>query len=211
MDDILEAKNLLEKLPKYWEGKECVLELKEADFNWRQMEWWGFYFEYLCRKNLKASFKIPGDRINNVSFDAKRTINWDFKAKAIKSDDHRAILNDCEAMDISIRNYGSHGVIIALCDVEYNDSNRTFQKWHTDLKGGVSEYEKDRMKRTSVSRYRKVRAELVEVIYLIVDERTLNHFDIFKQGINSNGKLRPLKYMLNLENIVEFQHEIVEY
>lgn len=61
---------------------------------------------------------------------------------AIKSDDHKCILNDCGAIDATIKKYGEHGVLIALCDVEYNDVNRTFQKWHSKLKGGLSAYEK---------------------------------------------------------------------
>ncbi len=36
----------LSDLPISWDGRSCVLELKEADYNWRQMEWWEFYFEF---------------------------------------------------------------------------------------------------------------------------------------------------------------------
>ncbi|MDR3111026.1 MAG: hypothetical protein LBU65_15255 [Planctomycetaceae bacterium] len=28
----------LPMVPKTWDGKRCILELKEADYNWRQME-----------------------------------------------------------------------------------------------------------------------------------------------------------------------------
>ena len=101
-DDVARAKAALASLPCDWEGKKCVLELKEANYNWRQMEWWAFYFEYLCRARLSASFQIPGDRIGAVSFDLKGSVNWDMKAKAIKSDKHDCILNDCAATDASI-------------------------------------------------------------------------------------------------------------
>jgi hypothetical protein len=43
--DIEILKVNLSSLPKFWDGKTCVLELKEANYNWRQMEWWAFYFE----------------------------------------------------------------------------------------------------------------------------------------------------------------------
>src|SRR3972149_905865 len=160
-------------LPTQWGGRECVLELKEASYNWKQMEWWAFYFEHLCRINLKSEFNIPGDKFGTVRFDAKRTINWDFKAKAIKSDDHRAILNDKAAMDRSIRRYRSHGLIVALCDVEYNDEDRSFQKWHEQLKGGKSKYEIEREQRTSISRYRKTRVVLQEILFLVVTPRNV--------------------------------------
>ena len=100
------------------------------------MEWWAFYFEWKVKNILNDKFQFAGDRFDNVSFDLKGTINWDLKAKAIKSDDHKVILNDCVAMEQSIENHGFHGEIIALCDVEYNDLDRSFQKWHTELKGG---------------------------------------------------------------------------
>lgn len=202
--DIKKAKKALRGIPVVWEGKSCVLELKKADYNWRQMEWWAFYFEYLCRTKLSADFKIPGEKFGTVTFDAKRTINWDFKAKAIKSDDHRAILNDKSAMLQSIEKYGSHGIIIAMCDVEYNDVNRTFQKWHSQLKGGLSKYEKKRVARTSVSRYRKTKAELQEILFLCINSKNIELLDTMRQGRNSNGKSRPEKFMLDFEKIDNF-------
>lgn len=202
--DIKKAKEALKGIPVVWEGKSCVLELKKADYNWRQMEWWAFYFEYLCRTKLSADFKIPGEKFGTVTFDAKRTINWDFKAKAIKSDDHRAILNDKSAMLQSIEKYGSHGIMIAMCDVEYNDVNRTFQKWHSQLKGGLSKYEKKRVARTSVSRYRKTKAELQEILFLCINSKNIELLDTMRQGRNSNGKSRPEKFMLDFEKIDNF-------
>ncbi len=139
LPDITIAKLLLTDLPTEWDGKQSILELKNANFNWRQMEWWGFYFEYLCHLRLSQCFSFPGDQYRKSKtdcFDMKRTINWDLKAKVIKSDDHRSILNDTYGIDQSIQKYGSHGPIIALCDVDYNDEDRSFQQWHEQLKGG---------------------------------------------------------------------------
>jgi hypothetical protein len=205
--DIRSVKGLLSDLPIIWDGKKSVLELKEANFNWRQMEWWGFYFEHLCYQRLKNSFSIPGDRYGKARtacFDLKGSINWDLKAKAIKSDDHRSILNDTKAMNWSVQEYGAHGLIIALCDVEYNDANRSFQKWHQKLKGGKSKYEIAREKRTSISRYRKTRAELQEILFLVVTSKNISSLNIHHQGRNSNGKPRPSKYMLDYDTVKKF-------
>ncbi|MBI3158408.1 MAG: hypothetical protein HYZ26_02270 [Chloroflexi bacterium] len=201
------AKRLLANIPSSWDSKASVLQLKEANFNWRQMEWWGFYFEHLCREALKRDFAIPGDQYGSrrtASFDAKRTINWDFKAKAIKSDDHRAILNDCAGMQASINQYSAHGLVLALCDVEYNDENRSFQKWHEELKGGKSRYTLEREQRTSVSRYRKTRADLQEILFLVVTARNVDRLSVYSQGRNSNGRPRPPKFMLDLESVEGF-------
>jgi len=211
-EDIKLLKRKLKKLPTQWDGKKSILELKEADYNWRQMEWCGFYFEFKCFELLKNTrFVIPGDKYNNVTFDIKGNINWDLKASAIKTDNHKIILNDVKAMKESIKNNKYHGEIIALCDVEYNDINRTFQKWHTELKGGKSKYEKEREQRTSVSRYRKTKAILTEVLFVVFSEKDLAYLDIMKQGRNSNGQPRPEKFMLDLEKIDEFYFDTLKF
>lgn len=211
IEDLHIAKGALQGFPTNWDGKACVLELKEANYNWMQMEWWGFYFEYICTNRLASDFEIPGDKFGTVTFDAKRNINWDFKAKAIKSDDHRSILNDVSAMNASIEKYGTNGLIVALCDVEYNDINRTFQKWHTELKGGKSNYELEREQRTSISRYRKTKVDLQEILFLIVNSENINYLELHHQGRNSNGRPRPPKYMLNLESIDHFLVDKIQF
>ena len=32
------------KIPNMWDGRKSILELKEANFNWRPMEWVGWFF-----------------------------------------------------------------------------------------------------------------------------------------------------------------------
>ncbi len=131
-EDIRKAKAALAGLPRVWDGRQCILEMKEADYHWKQMGWWAFDFEFLCRHRLGRDFQIPGEKFRTVEFDLKGSVNWDLKAKAIKSDEHSCILNDCSAIEASIQTHQEHGVIIALCDVEYNDVNRSFQQWHSE-------------------------------------------------------------------------------
>ena len=202
--DVAILKRDLASLPTEWEGKASVLKLKEADYNWRQMEWWAFFFEHLCFSALQQDFTRPGERFGSVAFDLKRSVNWDLKSKAIRSDDHRAILNDKTATEEAIKKYGEHGAIIALCDVEYNDNDRSFQNWHTELKGGRSKYEEARILRTNISRYRKTRATLTEVLFLRFTQADLPSLGTMKQGRNSNGRPRPEKYLIDLEDINPF-------
>lgn len=204
LNDVNDAKALFADIPRGWEGKQSILEMKAENFQWRQMEWWAFYFELLCRRLLSPHFTFPGARYGNIVFDMKGSVNWDLKAKAIRSDDHRAILNDCLAIHKSIEQFGSHGVIIALCDVEYNDINRTFQQWIAELKGKKSAYEIERERRTSTSRYRKTRAELAEIVFLEINASNAVYLDEFRQGRNSNGSPRAVKYMVDLEKIEPF-------
>lgn len=204
-NDVKALQAALANLPARWDGKSSVLEMKAANYQWKQMEWWAFYFEMLCWRLRDSGFEMPGSAFGNVRFDATRNVNWDLKAKAIKSDNHSAILNDKEAMNASIQANGEHGVVLALCDVEYNDQDRTFQKWHTELKGGQSKFEQDRIKRTATSRYRKTRAVLSEILILRFDEASLADLGTMNQGRNSNGNSRKPKYLLNVEDAPAYE------
>lgn len=204
--DIIEFSKQLATLPRTWNGMECVLELKEADYNWRQMEWFGWYFEFKARQVLKNVATIPGDRHGNVTFDLKKHINWDLKASAKKI----VILNDQQAMDISISATGVHGEIIALFDVEY-DLNRSFQIWHTDLKGGKSVYELEREGRTEKSRLRKVKATLKEIIFVVFKNNDLKTLSIMKQGRNADGSSRKIKYKLDISKLDNYEHHSLKF
>lgn len=197
--DLRDIAPLLLDIPKRWDGKKCILEMKERNFQWKQMEWWAFYFELLCHERLGRVLKMPGSSFNSVKWDGSGRINWDFKAKAIKTDTQTFILNDKAAMDASVAEHGEHGLVVCLCDVEYNDKDRTFEKWRNELQGGKSKYQKDREKRTSNSRYRKVLAVPVEIHYMRFDANSLDRLGTMKQGRNSNGKPRPEKYTVNIE------------
>jgi len=188
-NDIDILKTCLINLPKFWDGKTCVLELKEADYNWRQMEWWAFYFEYKVKQLLTDKFSFPGDKYDNVSFDLKGTINWDLKAKAIKSDDHKVILNDKSAMEQSIEKLGYHGEIIALCDVEYNDIDWHFREWQAELKG---KWDFDFEKNRNFSLYKYC---ITNIIICNITSKFLSIF-LKKTKLNSNFSHYFLNYKI---------------
>ena len=170
------------------------------------MEWWAWFYEFKAKQLLKNVVSIPGKKYDRVEFDLKRSINWDLKASAIRSDNHKIILNDQQAMEMSVKEFERHGEIIALCDVKYNDKDRSFQRWHEKLKGGKSKYQQVREQRTAVSRYRKTEAVLIEILFVIFNASDLNNLLIMKQGRNSNGQPRPPKYMLDLERLDLFEY-----
>ncbi len=169
---ILEKK--LKKLPSHWDGRKSILELKEADYNWRQMEWWGFYFEYKVKEILKKDFQIPGEKFDNVGFDLKGQINWDCKASALNTNNQFIILNDKKAMDESIKKYKYHGEIIALCDVEYNDVNREFRNWHSEISG--TEYKSN----LSIYKYHITKVNSLKILMFVLNESNLDELDIIE-------------------------------
>jgi hypothetical protein len=199
----IEIGEKLRWIPKLWDGKKSILEMKEANYpHWKQMEWIGFYFQFLCEKHLSSIMKIPGPKYGNVTFDAFKDIPWDFKAHAINTSSHQIIINDSEATANGIKEYGAVGLILALGKVQYNDENRTFQKWHDELKGGLSDYSIERMNRGAWSRLRKVSFDLQQISFIIITQETLVKCGSFQRDFrNADGSPRREKVLLDLEKI----------
>lgn len=203
----------LKKIPKIWDGKGAILEMKESGYpHWKQMEWSGFYFQFLCEKRLSDIMEIPGPKYGNVRFDAFRDILWDFKAHAMNTSSHQIIVNDSEAIASGIKDYGAVGLILALGKVFYNDEDRTFQRWHEALKGGLSDYSLERIKRGAWSRLRKVSFELQQISFIKITDKTLVKCGSFQEDFrNANGSPRRAKVLLNLEEIDEELEHFIEF
>ena len=210
-EDINIFSNCYVNLPTVWDGRKSILEMKDSGHRWKDVEWIGFYFEFKSFQLLADKCEIPGHSYGNVTFDLRRTINWDLKASAVKSDKHQIILNDKLAMEESISTHGVHGEIIAICDVDYNDDKRAFQQWHTELKGGLSNYERDRIERDATSRVRKTHAVVSEILFLIIKEQNLGNLEVHKQGRNSDGSPREPKYKFRLEQLENFEHQSLKF
>jgi hypothetical protein len=208
--DIEKIKTILKQMPTLWIGKDAILEMKNENFNqWRQMEWIGFYFEFLCQKYFKKMMEFHKVKYGNVTFDGFFKIPFDFKAHALNTETHQVIINDTEATIKAIKDYGFVIVIMALGEVEYNDVQRTFQKWHEELKGGKSRYELERIKRGAISRLRKCKFDLKEIMLIKIDNSTLKKCGSFQKDFrNADGSPRRSKVLLNLEELDE--NEVIE-
>lgn len=204
-ESIEKISDILKKLPKKWNGKEAILEMKKNNFNqWKQMEWIGFYFEYLCQEYLKEIMKFHKIKYGNTSFDGFLEVPFDFKSHAINTESHKVIINDTEATIKAIKEYDYVIVIMALGEVKYNDKNRTFQKWHEKIKGGKSNYELKRIERGALSRLRKTEFNLKEIMFIKINKETLEKCGSFQKDFrNANGKLRRSKVLLDLEKLNE--------
>ena len=161
------------KIRKNWEGRECILELKDADYNWRQMEWIGWYLEYIGRKVLIDNLGgCIGPTYGRTTLDYKKEYVWDFKAHPLNSSGHPwAIMNDCEAVNKCIEDNNGIGFIIALGNAVYNDEDGTFREWHVGLSGGKSAYVKHRIARGAPSRKRKVAFDLTDFLIIFIDSK----------------------------------------
>lgn len=200
-------------VPKHWDGRQCVTEMRDKGCrNWKQMEWMGFYFQFLCETILAPLMEIPGPRYGRVNFDGLCEIPWDFKAHATNTSSHEIIVNDRKATAGAIREYGQVGLIIALGTVAYNDEARTFQAWHQEFKGGESKFEIARIKRGAWSRLRKVAVELKQISFIQITDATLVKCGSFQSDFrNSNGKPRKAKVKIDLEQLNEETIHFVEF
>jgi hypothetical protein len=200
-----EISQVLKEIPKFWDGQKAILEMKKAKYShWKQMEWIGFYFQFLCEKYLPDIMEIPGPKYDRVEFDGLKDIPWDFKAHAINTSTHQIIVNDSQAIADAIQEYGAVGVILALGEVVYNDGRRTFQKWHERLKGGLSKYSQERIQRGAWSRLRKVSFDLHQISFIKIIDDTLIKCGSFQGDFrNANGTPRKEKVLLDLEKIDE--------
>ena len=194
-------KRLHDGLPAVWDGKTSILYMKSHECTqWRQMEWPGFYFQFMCEQILGNNdfFKIPGPKYDNVVFDGFRTIPWDFKAHCngatmVPTNGYAEI---CQALD----EYGTVGFIIICGNSEYDD-NQSFKAWHDALKGGTSAYELERIKRNATSRRRKVNFAPTELVFAFVNKENIGCCGKFQEGMrNADGTPRNPKVMLDLKS-----------
>lgn len=202
-----QLEELLAQMPAVWDGRKAILEMRDSDYpHWKQMEWIGFYFQFLCDTKLPPLVKIPGPKYGRVEFDGFSRIPWDFKAHPDKNangqDNKSVIVNDSLAIAGAIKQFGGAGLILAIGDAKYNDEDRSFQVWHQELKGGLSNFEKERILRKAPSRLRKTSFRLREIKLILLDDKKVRGLGSFQEGFrNSDGSLRNAKVLLDLENI----------
>ena len=204
---IEQLRKLLADMPIAWDGRKAILKMQKADYpHWKQMEWIGFYFQFLCDTKLSPLIKIPGPKYGKVEFDGFSEIPWDFKAHPNKNangqENKSVIVNDRLAIAEAIKQFGGAGLILAIGDAKYNDEDRNFQIWRQKLKGGLSDFEKKRILRKAPSRLRKTAFRLREIKLILLDDKAVQSFGSFQEGFrNSDGSLRNAKVLLDLDNI----------
>ncbi|MDE1818891.1 MAG: hypothetical protein KGI19_09860 [Thaumarchaeota archaeon] len=208
-----EIANRLKTIPVFWDGKKSILEMKQNGFNqWKQMEWIGWYFEYLCSIKLNDIMQIPhGKKYGNVKFDGFYNFPWDFKSHA-KESGNKIIVNDEEAIHAAIEDFGLVGLILAHGNVSYDDEKRAFQSWHKEIKGGESDYEIKRKERGAKSRLRKVSFTLQNIMLIKITEDTLKKTSSFQNNFrNSDGSPRRKKILLDITELKNDQVHFITF
>lgn len=192
--------------PQRIDGREAVKELKEAEYNWKQMEWQGWYFEYKAFNSLENELGGEvGPTFGSTEFDYQRDFVWDLKAHSTTTPSGNKrrdmYLNDKTAIEDCIRENDGIGFIVAHGEPEYDDDDRSFYHWHQELKGGKSDYVKRREERDAPSRKRKkafpldrISAYFVPTIDALRQGEEDGWIRPRSQGRNADGSERPKKY-----------------
>ncbi|MEW6608975.1 MAG: hypothetical protein AB1414_16275 [bacterium] len=205
----------LSQMPKRWDARQVYLDWKNTNSQYlKQTEWSGWRFQELCEQYLKLTqlFDFSRQRYGFADFDAFAEIPWDFKAHIRQNprglQTHKVPGTDRRATLQAIKDYGAVGFILGIGDAVFNDEDRSFQLWHDKLKGGLSEYEEERISRGAPSRLRKTKFILEEIWIIEIDKKLCENFGTFMEGFrNRDGGPRKAKVMLDL-NIIEPIHRI---
>lgn len=200
---------LADSLPATWDGRESIGHLKAVDHMWRQMEWIGWWFEYFGKQAIQKKLGgRDGPEFGQTRFDYQMRWVWDLKAHAGNGANgrtsHKVITNDYGACVACINGHAGVGFIVAEGRAAY-DSDGSFKRWHDELKGGRSAYERARVARGAASRRRKVSFTVARysAIFLsgmsVVQQGKRDGWILqYKQGRNSDGSPRAPKLMLDL-------------
>ena len=215
-DSLLKESNnissvLIENIPKHIYAKDAILELKAADYQWRQMEWIGWYFEYKIFNVLSEYLGgRVGPKYGNTKFDYQNHFVWDLKAHPNYNNKGKPnepmILNDQESIEKCVAENSGIGFIVVKGDAEFDDSGE-FKAWHDALKGGTSPYEHERIERGAKSRKRKIAFDIERIdAYFIQDQSVLDMgiedgwLNFFQKGMrNADGSPRRPKYALRTD------------
>ena len=182
-------------MPKVWDGRESILEMRDAGFEyWRQVEWIEFYFKFLCQKYFAGIIDIPGKKYGNTEFDAFREISWDFKVDSVNLGTYSVTANDAEAIADTLNGYGFYGIILAIGDMGFDDKETSFKKWHDELRGEVSKYDTYKINSYIMSQTRKTAFTLEEIYFVCFNSETLHQCcGLFRDGFRETDSNRENK------------------
>ena len=195
-----------QSMPKVWDGRESVLEMRDIGFEyWRQKKWIEFYFKFLCQKHFAGIIDIPGKKYSNTEFDAFREISWDFKVDSVDSSTYSIIINDAEAIADTITDYGCYGIILAIGEMEYDSQETSFKKWHDELRGRVSKYDANKINNGIMSGTRKRAFTLGEVHFICFDIETFHQCSgLFQDGFgeaDSSNRAKRKEVRIDISEI----------
>ena len=209
-------KEVLEKIfndffsyePKEWHGIKCYEEMIEDNYrNKFQPEWAGFYLEYEFEKYAKEhnfdviTYYAQDKKDNGIDLDLFfPTINsyGDLKAhsstsKAVQGNDWKTVMNLLESKD-----FNNHLYYI-VC--EHDTCRDKDHKYEVTKFWNKAQNKENEM---SYSNKMKNSVKLLKYYVLDINKENKCYLTKFRQGINSDGKLREPKIMIDSDDFDKF-------
>lgn len=207
ISDIIEIFNsYIGSLTKLTHGLAAYQEMISEKYNNAyQAEWLGFYLEfkfrrYLKENNLEEVITFVDDKSKNgIDLDLyfnKMECFADMKSHSISS---RSVLgNDFNVVKSVVEKYGALYYIV----FEHNTILDSFCGYEVTSFWNQALNKKDLM---SYSSKMKNSADLIGYRLLEINSENFTELEIFRQGINSNGKLREPKIMIKKDKFPIFE------
>ena len=205
---IPKIKEFFEDEEKEWHGIECYKKMIEANYrNKYQPEWVGFFLEYefekyLSNKNLKYLITYAQDKkVGGVDLDLFFPTIESYGDLKAHSEDSRGIQgNDWDTIwrIINKQDEKSHVYYIVCEHSTEKDSYHDYE---------VTKFWNTMQKKTNIMSYStrmKNNVRLKRVYVLDINYSNKEYLTMFKQGINSNGKPRAPKIMIEQDKLKYF-------
>lgn len=202
-------KDFFSNEPPIWNGKDCYKKMITDNYrNKFQSEWAGFYLEYTFEKyieknNLRGIVDFyQAKKKDNIDLDLIfRQVNMYGDLKSHSSNLSTSIQgNDLETIKNIITNPDTENHIFYLvCDhftVKDSEHNYEVTKYWNQAQG-----KKDLM---SYHKKMKHHVELEKMYILDIHRGNMQYLTKYNQGINSNGKPRKPKIMIEERNLSKF-------
>ena len=202
------VKEFFNATQKKWSGIDCYKIMIEADYrNKYQPEWPGFYLEYeferyINTNNLTNIIQYAQDkRKGGVDLDLYfPTIQMYGDLKAHSSTSHGIQGNDWKTVFGLIEGPNENGHIYYIV-CEHNTQKDSDCNYEVTLFWNAIQEKDDLM---SYSKRMKNNVELTSAYILDINNQNKHFIKKFGQGINSNGKPRKPKIMIEQDNVSYF-------
>lgn len=189
-------------LPLHLDGRQCVMEMRAAQFSqWAQDEWGGFYFEFVGLPALVNAFGGGPRSFANTRFDYALAHTWDLKAHTTASS--VAPLNDCAAVQAALDSGVGLGFLVLTGVAEYDDGQ--FRQWQREYRAaqGLRPRPRAHPPRHVRRSKRSLSPTNLEAYFLkgktrLDDSIRDGAITMMRQGSQASGRPRQPKYAMHL-------------
>lgn len=194
----------------YVDGQEAIIEMKEKGWNWKEVEWPGFYLKHKIRElvisrypsdfeeyNQGKLYLVKGEHIWDTRFNVQQRGTWNH-VPFMSTDNINKLIEECNGI----------GVLVVNAIANY-DLGFAFYDWHEELKERPSDYTEQREAEGRPSRVRKI-AFMITRVYAYYFPNDSIHQGVDEGWINpsfqstarqQDGGLREGKYELLIDGI----------